>query len=287
MRLANLNGRAVLVASDDTGVDVGRASKGRFGPELTSIYDRWTEFCSWADGQPVPPSSAPIDRTLLGPPSPTPRQVFGIGLNYGDHAAESGLAVPEGLPPVFTKFPTCLTGPDTTVELPNGGHTDWEVELVLVIGRRAHRIGEADAWDHIAGVSAGQDLSERIAQLAGPAPQFSFGKSYPGFGPTGPWITTPDELPDRDNLEIGCRIDGEIVQHGQTKDMIMSVAPLVSRLSQGVELLPGDLIFTGTPAGVGLGMKPQRFLQPGEVLESWVEGVGSLHQTFVVERGRP
>lgn len=281
MRLANLDGRAVLLAADDTAVDVAHESHGQFGPGLPAIYEEWAAFCGWAAGLSLPSGQAVIDRARLGPPSPAPRQVFGIGLNYRDHAHEAGLALPEGMPPVFTKFPTCITGPETTVELPAGGNTDWEVELVVIIGRLARRVDERDAWDHVAGVAAGQDLSERIAQLAGPAPQFGFGKSHRGFGPTGPWLTTPDDLPDRDGLEIQCRVNGTVVQQGHTKDLIMAVAPLISQLSHTLDLLPGDLIFTGTPAGVGLGMKPPRFLGPGDILESWVEGVGTLRQEFV------
>ncbi|NED83268.1 fumarylacetoacetate hydrolase, partial [Streptomyces sp. SID11233] len=123
--------------------------------------------------------------------APAPRQVLAIGLNYRDHAAESGFDVPEGLPPVFTKFVTSLSGPVTEVKLPENGKTDWEVELVAVIGERAENVSEADAWKHIAGLAAGQDISERVVQLAGPAPQFSLGKSYPGFAPVGPWLVTP------------------------------------------------------------------------------------------------
>lgn len=280
MRLANLDGRAVLVSGDTTALDVATASGGRFGPDVPPLYDQWDEFAAWARGQDVRTASTPIDRARLGAPSPAPRQVFAIGLNYRDHAAEAGHSVPDGLPPVFTKFPTCLTGPDTVVTLPADGRTDWEVELVVIIGRRAERVSARQAWSHVAGLSVGQDLSERVSQLAGPAPQFSFGKSFPGFGPVGPWLVTPDELANPDDLELGCGIDGDLVQKARTSDLIYPVAELIAALSRGPALLPGDIIFTGTPAGVGLGRDPQRWLRPGEVLRSWVEGIGEIRQTF-------
>jgi 2-keto-4-pentenoate hydratase/2-oxohepta-3-ene-1,7-dioic acid hydratase in catechol pathway len=279
MRVANLAGRLVLVR-DGLAVDVERASEGRFGADPQAIYAEWAAFREWA-GSAVLPEGAEFAAEDLGAPAPRPRQVFAIGLNYRDHAAESGYAVPEGLPPVFTKFATSITGPVTEVTLPPGGHTDWEVELVAVIGAEARNVAEADAWDHVAGLTVGQDISERVSQLAGPAPQFSLGKSFPGFAPTGPWIVTPDELPDRDDLELGSAINGEEVQKGFTRDLIFSIPVLIARLSAVLPLLPGDLIFTGTPAGVGLGRDPQRWLADGDELVSYVSGIGRLRQRFV------
>lgn len=281
MRIANLAGRLVLLTPDGSGaVDVARSSGGRFEPDPQRVYDRWAEFVDWAADADV--SGAEVfDVADLGAPAPSPRQVLAIGLNYSEHAAESGFAVPDAPTVMFTKWPSCLTGPVTTVELPTDGHTDWEVELVVVIGSQARRVGLADAWSHVAGVTVGQDLSERVTQQAGPSPQFSLGKSLPGFGPTGPWLVTPDELPDRDDLELGCAIDGEPVQQGRTRDLVFSVPAMISALSQKIPLLPGDVLFTGTPSGVGLGRSPQRFLRPGEELVSYVRGIGELRQRFV------
>jgi 2-keto-4-pentenoate hydratase/2-oxohepta-3-ene-1,7-dioic acid hydratase in catechol pathway len=185
------------------------------------------------------------------------------------------------LPPTFTKFVSSMSGPDSVVTLPPGGNTDWEVELVVVIGRTAQHVAEANAWDYVAGLSVGQDISERITQTAGPAPQFSLGKSFPGFAPVGPWLVTPDSVPDKDDLALGCSIDGEKVQDGHTSDLIFPVSSLIAKLSRIITLHPGDLIFTGTPSGVGLGRSPQRFLQDGQRLDSWIEGIGEVHQTFV------
>lgn len=281
MRLANLGDRAVFVISDELGIDVHRASGGRFGPDLPPIYDAWDEFHAWGTSADLGEATVRIDVAQLGSPSPAPRQIFAIGLNYRAHAVESGFALPEGMPPVFTKFLTSISGPFTAVELPPSGQTDWEVELVVIVGREARHVPEHVAWDVVAGLAVGQDISERQLQLEGPAPQFSMGKSFPGFSPIGPWLVTSDEVPDRDDLELGCSVDGEQVQLSRTSDLLLSVPALIARLSAVVTLLPGDVIFTGTPSGVGLGRKPQRFLRAGERLVSWVEGIGRIEQRFV------
>ena len=289
MRIANLSGRLALITDavhaefGDTrvrAVDVEKASGGRFGPDPQSVYEVWDEFVGWAGAADLG-EAVPFDPADLGAPTPAPAQVFAIGLNYADHAAEGGFEVPDQFPPVFTKFRTALSGPQTTVVLPEGGHVDWEVELVVVIGRRAERVAEADAWSYVAGLTAGQDISERITQLSGPAPQFSLGKSFPGFAPIGPWVVTVDEFTDPDDLELRCAVDGETVQLGRTTGFVFPVSKLVAGLSRVTPLLPGDIIFCGTPAGVGVGRDPQRFLQPGEELVSHVEGIGELRQRFV------
>lgn len=281
MRLANHDGRAVLVlpGTDDKAADVATASAGAFGPDLQGIYDRWDAFVSWAAEADLV-ADVVLDRTRLGSPSPRPSQVVAIGLNYADHAAETGFEPPTDLPPVFTKFASSITGPYGEVSLPEGGHTDWEVEVVAVIGKQAHRVSAEEAWDHVAGLSVGQDLSERILQFVGQAPQFGFAKSYPGFAPIGPWLVTLDEVPDRDDLALGCAIDGQVVQDGRTSKLIFSIPRTIAKLSEVITLRPGDVIFTGTPDGVGLGMQPQRFLQPGETLRTWVEGIGEMEHTF-------
>ncbi|HEX8498097.1 MAG TPA: fumarylacetoacetate hydrolase family protein [Actinomycetales bacterium] len=281
MRIANLAGRLVLVTADGgAALDVEGASAGRFAADPQAVYDQWDAFAGWARAADLSGARAfaPED---LGPPVPRPRQVLAIGLNYREHAAESGFAVPDAPTVLFTKWVSCLTGPVSEVVLPDGGHTDWEVELVAVIGREARHVAVADAWHHVAGLTIGQDLSERVTQTAGPSPQFSLGKSLPGFGPIGPWVVTPDELEDRDDLAIGCSINGEQVQDGRTADLIFSVPAMISALSAQLPLLPGDILFTGTPAGVGLGRTPQRWLAPGDELVSTITGLGELRQRFV------
>ena len=279
MHVGNLSGRLTLFTADGA-VDVATASDGRFVPDPQAVYDVWDEFNTWAVTADVSGGSA-FDPADLGAPTPAPGQVFAIGLNYRAHAAESKLDVPEDFPPVFTKFRSALSGPVTTVALPPGGHTDWEIELVVVIGRKATNVSVDDAWSYVAGLTAGQDLSERVRQLSGPAPQFSLGKSFPGFAPLGPWVVTVDEFADRDDIGLSCAIDGETVQNGRTRDLLFPISHLIAGLSAVTALEPGDIVFTGTPPGVGLGREPQRWLQAGEVLTSQIEGIGELRQTFV------
>ncbi len=282
MKLANVDGRATIV-TEAGGIDLATATDGALGPDLGDALERWDEVVDRASALVAVAGVAalPLDDVRLGPPVPEPRQVFGIGLNYRSHAEETGAELPT-IPATFTKFPTSLTGPFAEVALPSD-RVDWEVELVVVIGRRAEHVAEADGWDVVAGLTVGQDLSERTVQYAAGF-QFSLGKSYRGFAPTGPWIVTPDEVRDRDDLALGCSIDGETVQDGRTSDLVFPVPRLVAELSAVVTLLPGDLIFTGTPSGVGVARSPQRFLQPGQVLESWIEGIGTMRTRLVADR---
>jgi 2-keto-4-pentenoate hydratase/2-oxohepta-3-ene-1,7-dioic acid hydratase in catechol pathway len=283
MRIGRVGNRLSIITGDGV-VDVATAGDGRFSADPDLVFEDWDRFHDWAQAQGSARVDAPVPAPdALGAPVLRPAQVFGIGLNYRAHAAEVDVE-PPAVPPVFTKFRTCLTGPNATVTLPSD-RVDWEVELVVVIGRTAERVPEEKAWAHVAGLMAGQDLSERSVQLAGPAPQFSLGKSYPGFGPTGPWLVTPDELPGRDDLALRCDVDGDVRQDGRTSQMIFSVPELVARLSAICPLLPGDLIFTGTPSGVGMGRKPQLFLKPGEVLTSTIEGIGQLRNPMVAGPG--
>jgi 2-keto-4-pentenoate hydratase/2-oxohepta-3-ene-1,7-dioic acid hydratase in catechol pathway len=281
VRIGNLGGRLVILTSSGA-LDVERTSEGRFGFDPQAIYRRWTEFAAWAGSAIGTNGGAaePYDAALLEAPAPAPAQSFGIGLNYRDHVQESGFAVPDQ-PSVFTKFPSCITGPYGDIALPPDGHTDWEVELVAVIGAAAHRVAEADAWGYVAGLTVGQDISERIVQLSGTPPQFSMGKSFPGFGPIGPWLVTVDEFAHPDDLELGCAINGEDVQKSRTSYLIISVPQLIAKMSAILPLLPGDVIFTGTPAGVGMGRDPQRWLGPGDELVSYIEGIGEMRHRFV------
>jgi 2,4-diketo-3-deoxy-L-fuconate hydrolase len=276
MRVANLNGRLVLVTGSGA-VDIASASGGWLPSDPQAAFDVWDALCEW--GALGKGEVMPVDQRLLGPPVPRPRQIFGVGMNYKQHAAEAGVEVPE-FPSIFTKFPTSIAAPYTVVTLPSD-RVDWEVELVVVIGRAARGVREDDAWSHVAGLTVGQDLSERTVQLRPPFPQFSLGKSFPGFGPIGPAVVTPDEFDDPDDLEIVCTLNGEEVQRGRTSELIFSVPRLVTELSAVLPLLPGDLIFTGTPSGIGAARKPPRFLKPGDELLSSVEGIGTICTSLV------
>ncbi|MGP0110290.1 MAG: fumarylacetoacetate hydrolase family protein [Acidimicrobiales bacterium] len=274
MKLGNDSGRAVLI-SGSVATDIASATKGAFGPSLASIFECWDDFLIAAKeidttgGRDFSPEE-------LGSPAPMPRQVFAIGLNYRSHAAETGIAIPT-VPAAFTKFPASLSDPFDDIEL-SSETVDWEVELVVVIGRRADRVPIESAWEHVAGLSVGQDISDRTLQFAA-AGQFSLGKSYRGYGPIGPWLVTPDEFDDPDDLEMSCSVNGNVVQSDRTSDMVFSVPQLITELSEILSLLPGDVIFTGTPAGVGLVRQPSMFLAPGDVIESWIEGIGTIRNT--------
>jgi 2,4-didehydro-3-deoxy-L-rhamnonate hydrolase len=212
-----------------------------------------------------------------------PQKFIAIGLNYSDHAAESGLKVPPE-PVVFTKQVSCLSGPNDTVMIPpKSEKSDWEVELGVIIGRKAKNIKEKDAMKHVAGYCTINDLSEREFQVER-AGQWTKGKSYDTFGPVGPWLVTKDEVKDPQKLHMWLDLNGERVQDGNTSTMVYGVAHIVAYLSQFFTLMPGDIITTGTPPGVGMGMKPPRYLKPGDKMVIGIEGLGVQRQ--VVKRDR-
>jgi 2-keto-4-pentenoate hydratase/2-oxohepta-3-ene-1,7-dioic acid hydratase in catechol pathway len=278
MRLVNVGGRLTLAVTPDRGIDVATASGGRFGPDPQSIFDEWEAFAQWARATSVDADVA-IEPEALHAPVPRPRQVFALALNYADHSAEANRALPTA-PIVFSKFPSCLAGPHDAVHLPEG-HIDWEVELVVVMGRVADRVPETDAWRHVAGLCVGQDISDRLLQFSAAVPQLSLAKSWPGFGPFGPALVTTDELDDPDDLALDCYLNGDLMQSSRTSQMIFSVPSIVSQISATCLMLPGDLIFTGTPAGVGARQDPPRFLKDGDVLVTRIEGLGELRNTMV------
>jgi 2,4-diketo-3-deoxy-L-fuconate hydrolase len=284
MRIANLAGRACLLDGENA-LDIATASSGRFGPEPLAVYRNWDDFVAWADNVHYQDAKLFDENELLAP-VPNPNQIFAIGLNYRGHADEAGLDYPEHLV-VFTKFTSSLAGPNVAVTLPSES-VDYETELVVVIGRELYNVDESEAQAGIAGFAVGQDYSERVVQRRGPAPQFSLGKSYPNFAPFGPAIVTIDELATPEALAISAVLEGPTafdhggswtVQDGTTADMIFSVPRIISDLSQIVTLYPGDLIFTGTPAGVG--MARDIFLKRGDVLTSTIAGIGSIRNQLV------
>lgn len=283
MRIGSIGGRAWLVTAGGQGVDIAVESGGQFPADPQALYEMWDAVRAWARDVPAT-SYAPVDPAAFELPVPRPRQVFAIGANYRAHAAEAGVAPPEQ-PVIFTKFPSCLTGPNDTVAIRHD-RVDWEVELVVVMGREARNVRAADGWDHVAGLAAGQDISERSIQRLGPMPQFSMAKSLPGFGPAGPVIVTPDEFANPDDLELGCAVNGVAMQQSRTSDFIFPVGELVEYISHLMPMYPGDLIFTGTPEGVGATRKPPIFLKPGDVLTSWVEGIGTLTNPITEEQSQ-
>ena len=216
----------------------------------------------------------------IGAPVSRIGHFIAIGLNYADHAAETGAAIPSE-PIVFSKAPSCLSGPNDDVMLPRGSvKSDWEVELAVVIGKRAEYVAEKDALDHVLGYALCNDVSEREYQ-AERGGQWIKGKSAPTFGPLGPWLVTPDEIPDPQALDMFLDVNGEKAQRGNTSTMIFPVTKLVSYLSEFMRLEPGDVITTGTPPGVGLGRKPPVFLKAGDTMHLGIAGLGEQKQKVV------
>ena len=217
---------------------------------------------------------------ILAPIS-NPEKVICIGLNYADHAEESGMAIPTE-PVVFSKFASSIVGPTDPIESPpSSTKLDYEAELVVVIGKSGRHISEADAFDYVAGYTVGHDVSARDYQLEKPAGQWILGKTFDTFAPIGPCIVTRDEIPDPHNLEIRCILNGEIAQDSNTRQLIFRIETLISYLSHVFTLNPGDLIFTGTPPGVGMGKDPQVWLIPGDDVVCEIDGLGRIDNNVI------
>ena len=224
------------------------------------------------------------DGVRLGAPVSGTGKLICIGLNYADHAAESGSEVPPE-PVIFMKATSAICGPHDPILIPRGSErTDWEVELAFVIGTRAKYVDEARALDHVAGYLICNDVSERAFQKER-AGQWTKGKSCDNFGPLGPWLVTRDAVPDPQDLAMWLKVNGETMQDGSTSTMVYGVAYLVSYLSQFMTLHPGDIVTTGTPPGVGMGRKPERYLRPGDVVELGIEGLGTQRQQVLADAG--
>jgi 2,4-didehydro-3-deoxy-L-rhamnonate hydrolase len=277
-RLANFAGRAVLLEGD-AAYDVERASGGLLPADPMAALGRMDELDELSQELVAHEPLSTVTAGDLGPCVPRPSKVIGIGLNYRAHAAETGAELP-AQPLVFSKFRSCLTGPGDDIELPSAW-TDWEVELVVVIGRGGRHIPGERALDHVAGYCIGQDVSDRVVQWSGKPPQFDLGKSYDTFGPIGPAVVSLSGVADPLDLAISCELSGETVQSSRTSDMIFSVPELIAHFSDVCTLETGDIVFTGTPAGVGMARNPARYLAPGDVLVSRIEGLGELHNRCV------
>ncbi|BAN00593.1 fumarylacetoacetate hydrolase family protein [Ilumatobacter coccineus] len=270
-RLANVDGRAALVTGNDY-VDLETISDGSLSSDPMAALQRPERLAALAArlGDASPTGSLD-DATLLSP-VPRPRNVFAIGLNYSDHAAESNME-PPSTPLVFTKFPSCICAPNSTIEL-RSDFVDYEVEMVVVIGPGGKDIAEADAWNHVAGLTVGQDVSDRRMQFAANPPHFGLAKSFDTYGPIGPVVVSVDEVGDPDDLAITCSVNGDVRQNASTSGLIFGVPTLINHLSHVTTLAAGDLIFTGTPAGVG--GSTGNFLADGDLVESTIAGIGTI-----------
>ncbi len=281
-RFGSVGGRAVLVADSLAGfVDIEKFSGGKLPSDPMACIERWSEVCSLAKSLASAKATelTPLDFDKLDCPVPRPRQIFAVGVNYKAHAAEMNHGLPKE-PLVFTKFPSSLNRPHGQIKLV-GEKCDFEAELVAVIAKGGRNISLTDAWSHVAGLCAGQDFSDRALQYANTPPQFSLGKSRAGFAAIGPYITDAATLATRGNLEMTCRVSGEVMQHTQTDDMIFEIPDIIAYLSSICELFAGDVIYTGTPSGVGAGRTPQRFLRAGDIVETTIQDLGTLRNTCI------
>lgn len=269
-QLGTIDGKAVLLKGQrayDLATITGDDS---FSSPLTAV-SRFRELHA-IDDQLTPAGGFAFATDVLGPPIPQPRQVFAIGLNYFEHAAESQMEPPPA-PLTFAKFPSCIAPPHANIEL-SGAFVDWEVELVVVIGDECRNVNEADAWNVVAGLSVGQDISDRVVQFTGTPPQFGLGKSFETYGPFGPAIVSLDAVDNPDDLVIECSVNDVVMQAARTSEMIFSVSHQIAYLSSICRLFPGDVIFTGTPSGIGASRG--QFLQHGDVILSRIEEVGEI-----------
>lgn len=281
LRLTSLNGRAHIVVShnDHTArvVDLETSSKGTISADPMKVYENWDvvrDFEAMNTDQGIE-----VEISSLDSPAPRPRQIFAVGLNYRQHAIEFGLDIPPS-PLVFTKFQSSIGGPFSQIPLTNE-RSDWEVELVLIVGRGGRSISRDHAWDHIAGICVGQDISNRVEQFTTNPPQFCLGKSFQNHTIFGPWVVDAQAIPKKDTLDISCFVNDREVQSSNTCDLIFSVSEIVEYLSNIVELYPGDVIYTGTPSGIGNSRKPPEFLKKGDVIVSILESVGTITNVCV------
>jgi 2-keto-4-pentenoate hydratase/2-oxohepta-3-ene-1,7-dioic acid hydratase in catechol pathway len=267
------------VGDDDRLVDIERASKGSLPSDPMACFARWDDVRALAKSIVVTSEAPQAILNTLDCPVPRPRQMFAVGINYRKHAEEMGSTLPNS-PLTFAKFQSSLNAPGG--DIPIVGNTcDYESEVVVVISVGGRNIAESDAWNHIAGLCVGQDISDRQLQNSGTPPQFSLGKSRQGFAPIGPWVSDLRDHPNRNELMIGCTVNGEIRQNASTNDLVFDISQLVSYLSTICELYSGDIIFTGTPSGVGHGRKPPIYLRPGDVIVTTLEAVGVLRNRCI------
>lgn len=284
MRIGNLGGRAVLIPRDKVAIDIAVASAGALPADPMAYCDlalhpalaQLAEDSSIAERH-----SEPFEEAALWSPVPRPGKIIAVGVNYVDHAAEADFEV-GAEPSVFAKFSSSINGPYAPIVLPADAKAiDYEIELVAVIGQTLRHVAEHQVWDALAGLTGGQDISDRKEQLRGPLRQFVLAKSYDTFSPVGPCLATTDEFPDSQAIDFECQLDGQVVQRGTSSEMCFPISRIIAWLSERMTLEPGDLLFTGTPAGVGGSRRPPLFLRPGMTITSHFSGIGTMRNAIV------
>ncbi len=270
-KLANIKGRAALL-DEENFYDLEKISEGNLSHDTTDALSHLDELGELSKKLSDLEPTGNLSEAEFDAPISSPKNCYAVGLNYKNHAEEAGMTIPE-VPMVFTKHTTCLVGATANVEM-RSDYVDYEAELVVVIGSSGKDIPKDDAWDHVAGLCVGQDISDRPAQFSSSPPMFNLGKSFDTFGPMGPVLVSPNSLPDKESLVIECKVNDEIRQKDNTNDLIFDVPTIISYLSEIVTLNTGDVIFTGTPGGVGVSQG--KFLKDGDILTTSIEGLGVL-----------
>ena len=275
-KLGNIDGRSALVRNNDY-YDLETISDGEvssIGIEAIQFEDLLSDLYSKLDSF---EATGNIDDVTLGAPITSSINCFAVGLNYRNHAEESGMEIP-AFPMIFTKHTSCIVGPFDNVEM-RSDIVDYEAEMVVVIGKGGKDISKDDAWSHVAGITVGQDISDRSVQFHATPPQFNLGKSFDTFGPIGPILVSHDEVDDKESLKLTCSVNDELRQDDNTNDLIFDVPYLISYISEFITLNTGDLIFTGTPAGVGA--TQGKLLKDGDMLSTSIEGIGTINNKMV------
>ena len=270
-KLANIKGRAALL-NEESFYDLEEISNGNLSHDSTKALFHLEELGELSKNLNDLEATGNISEAEFDAPVSFPKNCYAVGLNYRNHAEEANMTIPE-VPMVFTKHTSCLVGASADVEM-RSNYVDYEAELVVVIGLSGKDISKDDAWNHVAGLCVGQDISDRPAQFASTPPMFNLGKSFDTFGPMGPALVSPDSLPNKENLVIECKVNDEIRQNDNTDDLIFDVPTIISYLSEIVTLNTGDVIFTGTPGGVGV--TQGKFLKDGDIITTSIEGLGTL-----------
>lgn len=275
-KLANASGRSVLVNGDHY-FDLAKISEGNVSSDPSQVVNSLGAISKLYKQIDQFDASGSLKDVQMGPPVTGSRNCFAVGLNYRNHAEESGMEIPP-FPMIFTKHTSCINGPFDNIEM-RSDIVDYEAELVVVIGKQGKNISNDEAWNHVAGLTIGQDISDRSVQFHSTPPQFNLGKSFDTFGPIGPILVSPDQFEDKSSLNLECSVNGELRQKDNTNDLIFDIPYIISYVSEFITLEPGDLIFTGTPAGVGA--TQGKLLKDGDILSTTIEGIGSMENKCV------
>ena len=275
-KLANVNGKSSLIFGESY-YDINTISQGKISSEPSEVLDSLNELHELSSKIDNYEATGLIESSLLGAPITNSRNCFAVGLNYKAHAEESGMEIPP-FPMVFTKHTSCIVGPFEDIQM-RSDIVDYEAELVVVIGKKGKNITIDNAWEHVAGLTVGQDISDRAVQFHATPPQFNLGKSFDTFGPIGPFLVSPDLVTNKDSVQIECYVNDELRQESSTDDLIFTVPDIISYISEFLTLTPGDLIFTGTPSGVGA--TQGKLLKHGDIVTTSIKEIGTIKNKCV------